>query len=515
MLPINRPAHGTNSMTDASSVGRNTVYLTIASVLSTAVGVAFNIFLARTLGVERFGEFAFAISFIALFSTIVDFSLQTITVRDVARDPGRAAIYFGNSLALKGLLFLIAMLLAAATATVLNYSYGIRLLLAVLMLSLFLDGVRKCCDSLFTAAEKMQFPAAFLVAEKTLFGLLGFAALHFSETVIAVAVAYVVAHGITQVVSLLLLRSRLGVKPNRIEYAFVKSLAQRASPFFGISLIAAMYANIDRLFLFSLDGTVAVGIYAAAYRLVSVPTRVSASFHQAIFPKLSRHAGLPDQATMTAVLESSMRYLTFAAVPLAIGTTALAEPIILLFYGSAYTSGTLALQILIWAYALEFFNPFFSRVLFVVDGQRVVLVTVTVATGINIILNILLIPKLSFVGAAIATLISAGIIFVVLYLGVRQHFPSLSFGGSLLKTIAAGLIMWLVLLLFDGIGVVKLIFTGALVYLISSLIIGAISVEDLAMPRNALGRISSIVGGKIFPKQIGNYLRRHIKCLKP
>jgi O-antigen/teichoic acid export membrane protein len=280
----------------------------------------------------------------------------------------------------------------------------------------------------------------------------------------------------------------LGLKPNHFDYAFLKTLGQRAFPFFAISLIAGLYANIDRLFLFSMDGSIAVGIYAAAYRIVSVPIHLSASFHQAIFPTLSRHARLADQTKFNEALKSSIRYLTLGAVPLAIGTTALAEPIIHLIYGPAYTSGTVALQILIWAYTLEFFNPFFSRVLYVVDRQRVVMKAAVAGTVLNILLNIILIPTFSFIGAAIATLASAGIIFVLLYLSMRRLFPSVSLDGiSVAKTTLSGMLMWIVMGVFDGVTLIPLALIGGGVYFLALIVTRSISIQDLSIVSRILG----------------------------
>jgi O-antigen/teichoic acid export membrane protein len=347
------------------------------------------------------------------------------------------------------------------------------------MLSLLFDGVRKCCESLFVAAEQMRFPAASTVAEKILFAGLGSVGLYFTDSVIAVAIAYVSAHVISQIVSYLLLRAKLNFKSGRFEYMFFKDLAQRAFPFFGISLLAALYANIDRLFLFSMAGTGAVGIYAAAYRLVSVPTYISAAFHQAVFPSLSRHAGLSDQTRLNEAVGSCMRYLTFAAVPIAIGVTALADPMIRLIYGSAYSSGALALQILIWAYALEFFNPFFSRVLFALERQGVVMKAAVIGTGVNIGLNIVLIPRFSFVGAAVATLASAGLIFFMLYIAIRRLFPVALSGTVVLKAVLSGMLMWVILLVLNGMALVYLLCIGAGVYSLGLVLTRAISLGDI------------------------------------
>ena len=465
-------------MSTNSKVGRNTLYLFISNFLGICIGVGFNVFLARVLGVQRFGEFAFAITFVSLFAVIVEFSLHMLIVRDVARDPAAAATYFGNSLALKGLLFIVACVCAGVTASVLDYPLEVRLLLSILMLSVLFDGVRKCCDALFAAAERMQYSAVVVVAEKALFAILGLVALRIHGSVIAIGLCYVAAHAFSQIISFVLVRQKLRVGLGRVEYGFCTHLAQQAWPFFGISLIAAIYADIDKLFLFSMQDAVAVGLYAAAYRLVTLPTQFSSAFHQAIYPVLSKHAALPDPAPFAETFQRSMRYLMFAAVPLAVGITTLAEPIMRIVYGPAYVTGTVAVQILILAYALEFFNPLFSRVLFIMERQRTVLVIVVLATGVNILLNIILIPIFSITGAAVATLVSASVIFVLLSCSLARSFACVSLGVLAMKTALAGLLMWMVLILLKGMAVIPLAFLGGFVYVACLAVTNAFSIRQ-------------------------------------
>jgi O-antigen/teichoic acid export membrane protein len=242
------------------TVARNTIYLSLSTAFALCIALAFNIFLARTLGVERFGAYSFALSFVGLFGVLVEFSLDSVIVRDVARDPTTAGPHFGNALLLKGLLFLLAFMLIVATSAVLGYPSQIRLLLYILSLGLLFDGVTKCCASLFSAAQRMQYPAALFIGERVLFALLGLVAVSLQGSVIAVVMCYVAAQAVTQLASVVLIQRQLGLKPEGIEYRFCKGLSQRASSFFAISMIAAIYADIDKVLLFSMQDQMAVGL---------------------------------------------------------------------------------------------------------------------------------------------------------------------------------------------------------------------------------------------------------------
>lgn len=482
-------------MSTSSTVARNTVYLSLSSTLALCIALGFNIFLARTFGVDRFGEYSFALGFISLFSVFVEFSLDPVIVRDVAQDPIIASTYFGNALLLKGLLFLLASGLILATVAVMGYPAHIRLLLYILSLGLVFDCVTRCCTSLFSAVQQMQFPAILVLMEKLLFALLGLVVVSLQGSVMVIAGCYVAAQVATQVVSMALIRRKLGLKPEHVGYGFCKQLVRCASSFFGISMIAAIYADIDKLFLFSMQGEMAIGLYAAAYKLATIPTRFSSAFHQAIYPVLSKHAASSDRRLLTETYRRSLRCLLFGAVPLAVGTTVLAEPIMGAVYGQAYVSGAIALQIVTWAYALEFFNPFFARALFAVGRQRIVLAAAILGAGSNIILNIILIPYYSFVGAALATLGSAGLVFVALSAPVLRMFPDVSLGALTLRPALAGLLMWTVCTVLRSMPLILLAILGALVYCGCLLLSKAFLPDELLILRRLL-RDSVLLGRK-------------------
>jgi O-antigen/teichoic acid export membrane protein len=370
-------------------------------------------------------------------------------------------------------------MLIATTACAVGYPAHVRMFLYILGFSLLFDGAKKCGVSLFEAAQKMEVPAVLLFAERGLFALLGLAAVTLYGTVTAIVLCYVAVRAIACFASLFLVRHKLNLKPERAQYNQCKKLTRYAFPFFAVSLTAALYADIDKLFLFSMQSASSVGIYSAAYKLVAIPIQFSNSFHRALYPLLSKHAAAKDKTLLCETYEKSMRYLTLGAIPIGVAMTIFAEPMIKASYGESYLKGTMALQILVWAYVLEFFNPFFSRVLYAIRRERSVLKAMVVGTACNVILNILLIPSYSFLGASIATLLSASVIFIILWRAVSSILPSVVLMKVFVKPLLGGLCMWGLCMLFSDMSAVVLIPLGMFVYCGCLVLTKAISTQEL------------------------------------
>ena len=171
-----------------------------------------------------------------MFSVLVHFSLDSVIVRDVARNPEVAGAYFGNILALRGLLFLITCALISATVSIMDYPYQVRLLLYVLSLGLLFKCCEISCCSLFNALQQMKYSAVMFFAERSLFALLGLVAVSLGGLVM-LGVCFIASEAIVQLASLIIIRRELGIKPEHVEYRVCKRLAQQASSFCAISII--------------------------------------------------------------------------------------------------------------------------------------------------------------------------------------------------------------------------------------------------------------------------------------
>src|SRR5207249_9820698 len=90
------------------------------------------------------------------------------------------------------------------------------------------------------------------------------------------------------------------------------------------------------------------------------------------------------------------------AFPVAVGTTLMAEPIIRLLAGEEYLPHSAnALRVLIWFLPFSFTNALLQYVLIALNRQRFITGAFVLATGFNVLANLLLIPRFSYIGAAV------------------------------------------------------------------------------------------------------------------
>jgi O-antigen/teichoic acid export membrane protein len=124
----------------------------------------------------------------------------------------------------------------------------------------------------------------------------------------------------------------------------------------------------------------------------------------ALFPVLwSRRS---DAAAYSRSLQGSLDALVAMSLTLAVLVQFIGGPLVELLFGARFAASAPVLQIHIWAGVFIFMRALLSRWLLAEDLLRFSLVTHVTGAVMNVVLNLLLIPRYGAVGAAIATVIA-------------------------------------------------------------------------------------------------------------
>jgi len=173
------------------------------------------------------------------------------------------------------------------------------------------------------------------------------------------------------------------------------------------------------------------------------------------------------------------------AIPLGIGGTILAKPIMNLLYGAKYEGGVIALQILIWSVALICINSTYAWGLYATDRQNRFLKVVTLQATVNLILNFILISPFGLIGASVATLV-AEIIGLPLYYAEFSKVTFVPFKCYILKPLFASIAMGVFVYCTSivSLNIFALITGSVIVYFVVLYAIGGILKEDMELIKN-------------------------------
>lgn len=220
-------------------------------------------------------------------------------------------------------------------------------------------------------------------------------------------------------------------------------------PAFTIGLSQAMGLlnyNFDAVLLGFLRGATLVGWYNAAYKLILVGMSFPIAYFTGLFPALSRDY-FENREDFRLLVRRTLDLWLHFVVPLVVGGTFLAEPVITFLYGPAYANSALPFKILLWSATMVTLRWVYMDSLRATGHQALDLRCAITSACLNVALNILLIPRYGMIGAASATTFADVVWFgMSIYYFRRAVLPGESFPSlraPLLGGAAMAIVLWL------------------------------------------------------------------------
>ncbi len=488
-------------MDTVQRIAKNTGVLFAAQVAGYAMGFFYIMYTARYLGASGFGVLSFALAFTAIFGILTDLGLQPLTVREVARKRELAPVFLSNLSAMKLLLSIVTLALIAITVNLMGYSGETATVVYIVALSVVVNSFTTMLYSIFQAYESMEYQSAghllnsvlmlggAAVAIKAGTGVRGFALLYLAAAAACLVYGIVILYAKFPEVF-----SGLRGRKAMVELSFWKETLKESLPFgLGVFFMVIFYW-VDSVMLSVMKGDSAVGWYNAAYRIVMVLLFIPHAFIAAIYPVMSVFYKTSEESLRSAH-ERSFKYLTIIGIPIAVATTILARRMILMIFGVEYTSSVLPLQILAWSVVFIFMSITFGNLFNCLDRQAVVTKITGVCVVANVVLNILLIPRYSLVGASIATVLTEAVSLILCFVwGYRIGYsiPGRRLSGILARVLISSVLMGLYIALFHNMNLIALVPSAAIIYFLILYISNGIDKEDISLLQSAVLRNSNV-----------------------
>lgn len=371
--------------------------------------------LARVLGTGAYGVLEIGITASMYLLWVADFGVELWATRAVARGmSARAAAACVYRLrvpwcvAVNAAFLVGVMLLAEGRAQgVLVLASGAVLVQSLQLRWLLLGEGRFAASSLASVLGALCFGVGCGLFVRDEGDLVAAAAARSAGELVALVVQAVLARGSIAVDGLV--DGAGGVGGVRVgERPGLGEVLRDSVPLGLASGLALMSYNLDTLLLAWMRGEEEVGLYAAAYKPVSVVLLGTSTFFVGFFPAMSRVlAEAPGRAG--GILADAMRLVTTVALPAA-GLGAWFAPLVMgIVYGSAYDAGIESMRLLSITVAVVGVRSVFRHLTTSAGMFRTDLVCAAVSVGVNVACNLALIPRLGGAGAAISTIVSEAV----------------------------------------------------------------------------------------------------------
>lgn len=474
-------------MNTVQRIAKNTAALFIAQFIGSILGLILSIFIARSLGDVIFGKYSFALAFTAIFTIFSELGYNTLLVREVARDKSKASKYLNNILCMRVLLSIIIFALIVITINLMKYPADTKNVVYLFGIYTLITSFTAVFKVTFRAFEKMEYEAGITTITNVIRVSLGLLVLFLGYGLVELALIFLIT-GIFEFLLSVLVCERKFVKPQiEVNLTFWIEMAKLAIPLSTMTIFVFIYVKIDTLMLSVMKGDAVVGWYAAASGLVLALKPFSQLFRQALLP-LASNFYVSSKSSLNLTYEKSFKYLLIIGLPMAIGITLLADKIIFLCYGQDFKNSIIVLQILAWDVFLVYIYGSLSTTLVSIDKQNQIAIATGLSAIINVALNLILIPPFSYVGAAVATVVTETALFGFYFYFSSKYIYRLPIHKIIISPLTSSAIMALFIHFCSGINLAVLIVAAAMIYFMMLYLTGGLSSGDINLLRQVIKR---------------------------
>jgi O-antigen/teichoic acid export membrane protein len=401
----------------SNTIFKNFLSLSGAEVISRFSVIIVSVFVARIFTVDDYGIIGFITALLTYFSLIVNFGYDVYGTRETAKNISGTNDLLNLILSVK--------LISSIVSFFLYFIFIILFIPHENQLLALLFGLILITDSLnlnwfYRGTENMQVILSGRLIENILYLLLFIVLINLIKSLYVMPAALFTA----QVTGIIFYYKKL---PEQIILRFVLSSRKyfsliRSTFVLGFtSLFALIYLNLDLVMIKFIKSDYDAGLYNAAAKIFILGTVPLHLILAVFFPPLSK---LFMTKNLKNIFKQYALSLILTSFLIAVLFYFLADHIVSIIFGTQYKTAVEPLKILSVCIFIVGLSITFGNPLVAWGKQNYHMIAIFAGGAINIILNLILIPRYSFIGAAYATLIAEGVVFLIVLIFFMKVYKS-------------------------------------------------------------------------------------------
>jgi O-antigen/teichoic acid export membrane protein len=414
----------------ARKIAYNTVVQIAGKIIGFVISGLLLVIVADRLGTSGMGDYVTVLAFVNFFVTIADLGANLVLVREIVQREGQGERITGEFLGFR-LTFSLAVLALAPLVALLIPQYTMLIVwgVAIAAVAQFILLLNQLLVSVLQTRLQLDRATLAEIANRvfSLGGviIIGQSSLHgagfFYALLTVVLAGSLVNFGVTYFYA----RKFWRLRPKYSRQALLTTV-MLVLPMGIFSILGTIHFKADTILLSLLKGSYDVGIYGYAYKIGEIIFTFPVMFVGAAFPRLST-LFREDRERCKQFFESVYNILVIGTIPFLTSLFFLSPHFTLILSRNAVADGILSgqvLQVLTAAFFFWFIGTAFIHLLIAANEYASLTRNLAIAVAMNVVLNLILIPRYSYFGAAWVTFITEAVMFT---LTVRYVIKNLQF----------------------------------------------------------------------------------------
>jgi len=386
-------------------IGFNTFIQIFGKAISIILGFISVGLLTRYLGQEGFGNFTLVFVYLSFFGTLANFGLQLTMVRDLAKKDKLPEEIYGTFFWLKIFLVVFATILAIILLVFFPYSRFLKIGIVIASIGVAIGILNNYGTVIFQANLRLDLVTLADVLTKVI-------------TILFIVLFVFLKRGFYSILNTILIGNLAGAVliifllkkfiPFNLKFSFnlAKKIIKKSIPIGFTSLFALAYFKVDTLLLSVIRGTAEVGIYSLAYKVIENLLVLWGFYMATLYPLLSSLLSKRKTQEAWGLWRKSLLIALASSVIIIIIGFAFAPFVIRVLGGKEFEASVIVLRILLFSLPLFFVNNLFYHSFLLKEKIKFPLIAIGSSAIINLILNLIFIPRFGYIAAAFNFLIT-------------------------------------------------------------------------------------------------------------
>lgn len=428
----------------------NAILNTIKQVCSLLFPLITFPYALRVLGIENYGKINFSSSIIVYFSLLAALGIQTYAVREGARvrEDKRKFEDFANQIfSINILTTIMTYILLFVTVVCWEKLWNYKWLLMIQ--SFIIIFATLGCEWVNVIYEDYLYITLRYILLQIICVIAMFLFVKDVKDYAIYACITTFAQAGAGLVNIFYIRRYVHLKFRFTNLEFVKHIKPLVI-LFGVTLSSYVYINSDITMLGIFHDDIQVGIYSTGTKVYMMVKQLLCAIIVVAVPRVSVFLGRKDYCAYNQLLKTIFETTLLIVLPMATGLAIKSVQIVSLIGGAEAIQSSAVVSILSVALIPAVLAYFFSTAILVPNRlEKYFLQATILGAGVNVILNLVLIPQIGIYGAAITTVLSEVLVLFVTAMAARKCHDKLLYVRTLVAIIAGCICIVLVCYLVD------------------------------------------------------------------
>lgn len=365
----------------------------------------------NVVGAEEYGLYFSLFNFSLMLNILLDLGITNFNNKNIAQHNQLLSKYLSNVVILKFILAFVYCFVCIIVALFIGYQKEQFLILLFLMFNQFLISFTLYLRSNISGLHYFKTDSILSVLDKILMMVICSVLIwgHVTSTPFQIewfVYSQTAAYGLTTIITFIIVLTKSGLIRLKFDLGFFIVFLKQSYPYALLILLMAMYNRIDSVMLERIlpDGKEQAGIYAQAFRILDAVSMFAFLFAGLLLPMFAKM--IKQKQPIEQMTQFSFSLLIVPAVVLTVSAFIYRDHIMAMLYNNHVQSSADILGILMIGFISISTTYIFGTLLTANGSMRNLNMMAALGMIVNILLNLILIPKYKALGSAVASLVT-------------------------------------------------------------------------------------------------------------